>query len=150
VVAIYRDLAPHILPFTAMALPSGEAGRHALAVAMRLRTGVLALRNVVFASARQFADRFFHTEEAKGVCLPWAFHLDFAPDVRGGAAFAFISTVSAHLNGLVVAAGGAEAIVSALRALIEQHGGTIRRAKFRKCWSRTGVRSGSEPRRETS
>src|SRR5262249_58492036 len=70
-------------------------------------------------------DRFFRSDDAKGAFLPWAFHLDFAPDVPGGAAFAFITSASAHLNGLIVAQGGAGAIVSALRRLIERHGGSI-------------------------
>ena len=93
-----------------------------------LRAGVIDLRHVVFASPRRFADRFFATEEAKGVFVPWAFHLDFAPDIRGGAAFAFFTAVSGHLSGLVLAEGGAGAIVSALRTLIERHGGAIHTA----------------------
>ncbi len=125
VVSAYRRVAPHILPFTNMALPSWEAAGQSLAMLAGLRTGVFELRNLVFGSARQFVDRFFRTEEAKGAFLPWAFHLDFAPDVPGGAAFAFVTSASAHLNGLVLAEGGADAIVSALRALIEAHGGTI-------------------------
>jgi phytoene dehydrogenase-like protein len=125
VVSIYRRLAPHVLPFTNMALPSREAARQALRMILRLRGGVLDLRDVIFGSPRRFVDRFFRTEEAKGVFLPWAFHLDFGPDVPGGAAFAFVAAASAHLNGLIVAQGGAGAIVSALQKLIEAHGGTI-------------------------
>jgi phytoene dehydrogenase-like protein len=125
VVSLYRRVAPHVLPFTNMALPSRAAARQALGTLTGLRTGVLDLRDVIFESPRRFVDRFFHTEEAKGAFLPWAFHLDFGPDVPGGAAFAFVAAVSGHLNGLVLAEGGAEAIVSALRKLIEAHGGAI-------------------------
>ena len=125
VVSIYRRVAPHVMPFTNMALPSREAARQALRMILHLRGGVLDLRDVIFGSPRRFVDRFFRTDEAKGVFLPWAFHLDFGPDVNGGAAFAFISAASAHLNGLILAQGGAGAIVSALRKLIETHGGTI-------------------------
>jgi phytoene dehydrogenase-like protein len=91
-----------------------------------LRVGVLDLRHVIFGSPRQLVDRFFSTEEAKGALLPWAFHLDFGPDVRSGAAFAFLAAVSGHLNGLVLAQGGADAIATALRSLIEGRGGIIR------------------------
>src|ERR1700730_3372557 len=103
VVSIYRRVAPHVLPFTNMALPSRAAGRQALRMLLGLRTDVLELRHVIFGSSRQFVDRFFRSEEAKGVFLPWAFHLDFAPDVPGGAAFAFIAPLSGHLKGLVLA-----------------------------------------------
>ncbi|MGH8264417.1 MAG: phytoene desaturase family protein, partial [Steroidobacteraceae bacterium] len=125
VVSIYRRLAPHILPFTNMTLPSRAAAGQALGMLIRLRGGVIDLRDVVFASPRRFVDRFFQSDEAKGALLPWAFHLDFAPDTPGGAAFAFVSAASAHVNGLVLAQGGADAIVSALRKLIEAHGGAI-------------------------
>jgi phytoene dehydrogenase-like protein len=128
VVALYRRIAPHILPFTELALPSRAAARQALTMLARLRGGVLDLRDVVFGSPRRFVDRFFHTGEAKGALLPWAFHLDFGPDVAGGAAFTFVASASAHLNGLVLAEGGAGAIVSVLRRLIEAHGGTIHTA----------------------
>ena len=125
VVSIYRRAAPHLLPFTNMALPSRAAARQALRMLVRLRGGVIDLRDVVFGYPRRFVDRFFQTEEAKGALLPWAFHLDFAPDTPGGAAFAFVSAASAHVNGLVLAQGGADAIVSALQKLIEAHGGAI-------------------------
>jgi phytoene dehydrogenase-like protein len=88
-----------------------------------LRAAVFDLRDVIFGSPRQLVDRFFRTDEAKGVLLPWAFHLDFGPDVRGGAAFAFLAAASAHLNGLAVAQGGAGAIATTLRRLIEDRGG---------------------------
>jgi phytoene dehydrogenase-like protein len=124
-VSIYRRIAPHVLPFTNTPLPSRAAARQALSMLAALRTGAFELRDVIFASPRRFVDRFFRSEEAKGVFLPWSFHLDFAPDIAGGAAFAFVSVVSAHLNGLIVAEGGADAIVSALRRLIETHAVTI-------------------------
>ena len=124
-VSIFRRVAPHVLPFTSMPLASAQAAAQALRMLVGLRGGVLELRHVIFGSPRQLVDRFFRTEEAKGALLPWAFHLDFGPDVKGGAAFAFLAAVSAHLNGLVVAQGGADAIATALRRLIEDCGGII-------------------------
>ena len=125
VVSNYRRLAPHVLPLTNMALPSREAVGQVLRMIFYLRSGMLDLKDVIFGSPRRFVDRFFHTDEAKSAFLPWAFHLDFAPDVPGGAAFAFVSAASAHLNGLILAQGGAGAIVSALCKLIKAHGGIV-------------------------
>jgi phytoene dehydrogenase-like protein len=127
-VAIYRRIAPHVLPFTNMPLPSGAAAFQALRMAAGLRGAMLDLRHVIFGSSGQLVDRFLRTDAAKGAVLPWGFHQDFGPDVKGGAAFAFVAALSAHLKGLVVAQGGADAIVSALRRLIEDGGGTIRTA----------------------
>lgn len=59
--------------------------------------------------------------------LPWSFHSDFGPDVGGGAAFAFVTAMSAQQQGLGIAAGGAESITRALRVLLERRGGVIRR-----------------------
>lgn len=125
VLSIYQKVVPQLLPFTNMALPSRDAALQAVRMIARLRTGVFDLRDVIFASARHFVDRFFRTDEAKGVFLPWAFHLDFGPDVPGGAGFAFVSAISAHLNGLILAQGGAGAIVAALERMIASKGGTI-------------------------
>jgi phytoene dehydrogenase-like protein len=124
-ISIFGRLAPHVLAFTSTPLPSAEAARQALRMLMQARSAVLDLRNVIFASPRQLVDRYLCSDEAKGVLLPWAFHLDFGPDVRGGAAFAFLAALSGHTKGLLIAKGGAEAIVSALRARIEHYGGTI-------------------------
>ena len=124
-VSIYRRVAPHVLPFTSMPLPSREAASQALRMLANLRGSVLELRHVIFASAGQFVDRFFQSGEAKGVLLPWGFHQDFGPSIKGGAAFAFLASLSAHVKGLVVAETGADAIISALRRLIEDRGGKI-------------------------
>lgn len=128
VVAIYRKIAPQLLPFTQMALPSRAAALQAVRMIAGLRTSVFDLPDVIFGSARRFVDRFFRTDAAKGVFLPWAFHLDFGPDIPGGAGFAFVSAVSAHLNGLVLAQGGAGAIAEGLGRMIESKGGTIHRS----------------------
>ena len=124
-VSIYRRLAPEILPLTQMPLRSRQAMLRMVGTLAKLRTGAFDLRDVIFGTPRRLVDRFFQTDRAKGVFLPWAFHLDFAPDVPGGAAFAFISSVSAHLNGLVLARGGAGSISTALQAMIEAKGGAI-------------------------
>lgn len=124
-VSVHRRIAPYVLPFTGMPLASAQAAAQAVRMLVGLRGGVFDLRDVIFGSPRQLVDRFFRTEEAKGALLPWAFHLDFGPDVRGGAAFAFLAAASAHLNGLVLARGGADAIATTLRRLIEARGGVF-------------------------
>lgn len=126
VIGLYRKMAPFVLPFTGMALPSSDAAVQAVRMITALRTTAFDLRDVIFASAARFVDRFFRTDRAKAVFLPWAFHLDFAPDVPGGAAFAFVSAASAHLNGLTLAERGAGSTVEALTRMIEAKGGVIK------------------------
>lgn len=124
-VALYRRLAPHLLPCLNMALPSRQMAWQLLRAAAVLRSDLFALRNVAFGSSRRLVERYFHSEEAKGVLIPWGMHLDFGPDVSGGAAFAFIAALSAHLNGTVLAEGGAGNVIKALLSLIESAGGRI-------------------------
>jgi phytoene dehydrogenase-like protein len=76
-------------------------------------------------SSRSFAGRFFSSGEARGVLEAWGYHLDFGPDVRGGAVFAFIAALSSHINGMPLVQGGAGRITAALRAMLEKGGARL-------------------------
>lgn len=128
VVNLFKTLAPQTLPVTNMPLPSRSAAAQLARMALHLRFDLRHLRHAIFGSAGAFAERYFTTEETRGVFTPWAFHLDFAPDITGGAAFAFVSAVSAHLGGLVLARGGSGNVVHALECMLERRGVVIRRA----------------------
>lgn len=125
-VALFQRTAPHFMPLYVQPLPSlaaaGQVGRLVKAGA----GDALRLARIFWQSPRQFTDAFFRSPEIKGLFTPWAFHGDYGPDVQGGATFAFIAALSAHLRGLFVAEGGAGRVVAALRTLIEARGGTIR------------------------
>ena len=58
--------------------------------------------------------------EARGLLESWGYHLDFGPDVPGGAVFAFLAALSAHVHGMPITEGGAGRITSALRTMIER------------------------------
>jgi phytoene dehydrogenase-like protein len=53
-------------------------------------------------------------------------HLDFGPDVAGGAMFPFLETFADQANGMAVVAGGAGRLPDALAALVTEAGGSIR------------------------
>jgi phytoene dehydrogenase-like protein len=86
----------------------------------------VSLSRLLFESARQFCDRRFQSLDIKSLFTPWAFHLDFGPDVRGGAIFSFIPSMSAHLRGIRIVQGGASRLTGAFRMLIEGYNGTVR------------------------
>ena len=66
--------------------------------------------------------RAFSSRMRRGVFSSWGAHLDFGPDVAGGAVFAFVSSVSNPLQGMPIVKGGAGRITEALRILIERAG----------------------------
>jgi phytoene dehydrogenase-like protein len=125
VLGLYKRTAANFLPLHFTAMPSAEAARHMARLWGGGPRDAVALTRIALQSSRGFVDGFFRSPEVKGLFTPWAFHLDYGPDVRGGATFAFIAAMSAYARGLFVAEGGAGAIPAALRRLIEQQGGTI-------------------------
>lgn len=122
---LFKDSASDFLPLHATCLPSRAMFRQLLRVLRGSPSNTSSLTRLVFQSTRDFVDRRFRSPEIKGLFTPWAFHLDYGPDVRGGALFCFIAALSAHLRGLNVVQGGAGCLMTAMRSLIEKYGGQV-------------------------
>ena len=116
-----------LLPVYDEALPSAGAAR-VLAKALREEgpSGVAELGQVVLNSPRELADTYLQTEEAKVLIASWGLHLDFGPDVSGGAMIPFIETFSAMGEGMAICKGGASNLSNALARLCEEFGGEVR------------------------
>jgi phytoene dehydrogenase-like protein len=56
----------------------------------------------------------------------WGMHLDFGPDIAGGAMFPFLELFTDMENGMSVVEGGASRLPEALAALIREAGATVR------------------------
>jgi phytoene dehydrogenase-like protein len=123
---LFERVAPHALPLFFCDLPSREAAVRIARFAALRPGGALALRRILGETPRQFVDRFFATAEVKGLFTPWALHMDFGADTRGGAMFPFVAAMSGARRGLFLAEGGAGRIADALRVLIERAGGAVR------------------------
>ena len=124
-VAFFDRTAPNFLPLHTTTLPSAAMFRQLGKIAVGRPADTLALGRLLLESPRQFVDRHFHSPEVKGLFTPWAFHLDYGPDVRGGATFSFVSAMTAYLRGIKIVEGGAGKLFTAMRAIIEQRGGTV-------------------------
>jgi phytoene dehydrogenase-like protein len=83
------------------------------------------LGHLILKSPRAYVDTFFHTNEVKGLFIPWGLHADFAPDVSGGAPHLFVRGIAAHIDGLVMTQGGAGNVIAALRSMIEKKRGAV-------------------------
>jgi phytoene dehydrogenase-like protein len=121
----YKRTTPHFLPLFFTELPSVAMwGQISRIVAAGLGDA-MRLAKLAGQTSRGFAADFMQSPEARGLLESWGYHLDFGPDVPGGAVFAFVAALSAHVHGMPIAEGGAGRITAALRTMIEQAGGRI-------------------------
>jgi phytoene dehydrogenase-like protein len=56
----------------------------------------------------------------------WGMHLDFAPDIAGGALFPYLEAMANQAFGMVIGRGGAGCLTHALVGMIEEAGGRVR------------------------
>ncbi|MDQ0315435.1 phytoene desaturase family protein [Amorphus orientalis] len=77
-------------------------------------------------SPREFVEENFESPEIRAALATWGMHLDFAPDVAGGALFPYLESMADQSFGMVIGQGGADTIVKAMVARIEELGGTVR------------------------
>jgi len=120
-------LAPFLIDFLGSDLPSVKAvkvmnkARKALGM-----DGVYELIKLALASTRAYTETKFVSPKTRALMASWGMHLDFAPDIPGGAMFAFLETFGGQLFGMVIGKGGAANLINALVAVIEEHGGEVR------------------------
>ncbi len=123
----FQDFQKVFLPLYGHALPSaGAAGVLAKGVATLGVERTLELAGMLLGSTRELGESYFETPEAQALLTTWGLHMDFGPDVSGGAVFPLMETFSNIEGGMVVAEGGASKIPQALCAMIEENGGTVR------------------------
>jgi phytoene dehydrogenase-like protein len=108
-------------------LPSLRAARVVMKAMWREgRAECLDLMRIVLSSARELGESYFRSPEMRTLFAVWGMHLDFGPDVSGGAMFPFLETFTDVDNGIGIARGGASKIVDAMAGLIREFGGEIR------------------------
>jgi phytoene dehydrogenase-like protein len=122
----FGAVAPHIFPLLGTSIPSVKAAK-ALFRGSRVlgATWPLDLARLVLQSSRQFTEEHFSSPEVRALCASWGMHLDLPPDAPGGALFSFLETFASNMNGMVLAKGGASAMIDALVAVLEGLGGQI-------------------------
>jgi phytoene dehydrogenase-like protein len=87
---------------------------------------LLQLGQIILSSTRELGESYFASEEARALMATWGMHLDFGPDVAGGALFPFQESFADMEGGMAIAEGGASRMVDALASLIREYGGEIR------------------------
>ncbi len=118
--------APHL--FGLLGTP---VGKRALAYFM-LKTlrakglsGSADLTRFLLATPRAWLTENFESEQVRAMLAAWGMHLDFAPDVAGGALFPYLEGMANQAFGMVLGKGGAATIIDALVKAITARGGHV-------------------------
>ncbi len=123
----FGTIAPNLFPLLGTPLPSAAALRTLLNGARSLgKEWPFDLTRLVLQSTREFVEEHFESREVQSLCAAWGMHLDFPPDVAGGALFPFLETFASAANGMVLGKGGARVMIDAQVSLLESLGGEVR------------------------
>ncbi|GAA3941303.1 NAD(P)/FAD-dependent oxidoreductase [Actinomadura viridis] len=123
----YQRFAAHLFGFYGCGLPSAAAAREAARLLARQGVrGTGELVRTLLMSTRELGESRFATPEARAMAACWGMHLDFAPDIAGGAVFPILEMFSDMQTGMAVVEGGAQRLPEALAAAIAERGGTVR------------------------
>lgn len=87
--------------------------------------GTLDFAKFLLESPRGFLTRTFENPKVQAMLGAWGLHLDFAPDVAGGALFPYLEGMAGQAFGMVIGKGGAASLSQALSAAIRARGGIV-------------------------
>jgi len=79
----------------------------------------------LLSSPRAWLEDTFEHPHVRALLAAWGMHLDFAPDVAGGAMFPYLEGMAGQAFGMVIGKGGADTVVKALVAAITARGGVV-------------------------
>ena len=123
----FADDAPHLFAMLGAPMPSWKALRVVWTMLRKKGLSWTAQTALLLvSSARSWLDRHFDDPDLKTMMAAWGMHLDFAPDIAGGALFPYLESMLNQHYGMVIGAGGADTMINAMVKLIEQRGGAVR------------------------
>jgi phytoene dehydrogenase-like protein len=120
-------LAPHLFPILGTELPSLAAVKSLYKTWRKIGTPeTLNLIRLLLQSSRAFTEEHFKHRETKALAAIWGMHLDYGPDISGGALFSFLESIGGQEFGMVLGKGGARVLIDSLVKTIEVNGGQLR------------------------
>ncbi|NNU60047.1 phytoene desaturase family protein [Ochrobactrum soli] len=118
--------APHIFGLLGSPMPSLAAVRTVWKAYRSLGMDNLwRIAQLLLATPRDFLDANFESPKLKAMMAAWGLHLDFAPDVAGGALFPYLESMTNQAFGMVIGKGGADTIIRAMAGLLQEKGGQL-------------------------
>jgi len=125
--ALYERLSPALFSLYGSRLDARSLARVAVAQIPGLgMAGSRELARLLVSSTRELAETYLHSPEAHALLACWGMHLDFGPDVSGGAMFPFLEAFTDMRTGISVAQGGASKLIEALIGLGAEAGMEVR------------------------
>ena len=76
-------------------------------------------------SPRQFLTENFTSDRVRAMLGAWGMHLDFAPDIAGGAVFPYLEGMAGQAFGMALGRGGADTVIRAMVSAIRARGGVV-------------------------
>jgi phytoene dehydrogenase-like protein len=122
----FASEAPHIFGVLGAVMPSFALAK-VLYKAWRAKGlgWLLDTLNLAVSSPRDFLDRNFQSEKIKATIAAWGMHLDFSPDIAGGALFPYLESMANQSFGMVIGKGGAETMIKAMLGLLGELGAEV-------------------------
>lgn len=122
----FDEYSPELLPLMQMELPSLKAATQLLKLYRKLKfKRTVELASFIAQSPREFVESTFENDKTRAIFTPWAFHLDYAPDVSFGAIFPCVEVISNQRNGMPVAKGGISNMIQSIIKIIKANNGEI-------------------------
>ncbi len=87
--------------------------------------GTLDLARFLTQSPRDWLGQTFESPKVQAMLGAWGMHLDFAPDIAGGALFPYLEGMAGQAFGMALGKGGADTIIRALVSAITARGGHV-------------------------
>jgi phytoene dehydrogenase-like protein len=118
--------APHIFGLLGSPMPSWQAAKVVWKAWREKGTGWLYdTARLLLASPRDFLDQRFRSAKLKAMMAAWGLHLDFSPDVAGGALFPYLESMANQAFGMVIGQGGADTIIRAMTGTLAAYEGEL-------------------------
>lgn len=122
----FQAVSPFLFPLLQLPIPSWAFAR----ALFRLGRGLgwhraQELFKTLLESPRQFVESRFESREMQALLIPWGYHLDFAPDVSGGATFPFLESMVDFLQGMAITRGGISRLIASMVSALEARGGQV-------------------------
>ncbi|CAB3765259.1 phytoene desaturase family protein [Paraburkholderia solisilvae] len=123
---IFKRDAPFIFALLNNRMPSIKTARIIFGAVRRHGLSWLDdLMRLLVASPRDFLDAHFEHHKVKTMMAAWGLHLDFSPEIAGGALFPYLESMASQAFGMVIGQGGADTIIMAMVGAIREKGGML-------------------------
>lgn len=119
--------APHLFALLGSPIPSWALARAVWTMWRAKGTSwCMETLRMLLSSPRSWLGARFKDEGLQAMMGAWGMHLDFSPDVAGGALFPYLESMASQTFGMALGQGGADTIVRAMVRVISESGGEVR------------------------